>query len=311
MKMDNILINEIIRNWNIRGINTFFEIKENIFKIFAINNQYILKIKPNEKKYFYENFPFLNEKSNFHVENPILTIYGKNYYEDNSKIYLLFNFIEGNHLNEHYSDDYIKQAELLGEAIASFHLITKEINSNKTSKMNMIEDILNYVYNKILEDSSKLDFDFISKVVVEDFRQNFVPIYKDLPKQIIHRDIHPQNILFNDGKLTGIIDLDLLTYGIRIFDPCYCSTSILCEAINDSKRLSKWLKIFHQIIFSYNNVNELNEKEKKNIIYVLFSIQLIFIVFYYDNIEEVKINENILKWLYENKENITNDIMKI
>jgi len=303
-------MNVIIKNWNIGEINTFFQIKENIFKIITINNLYILKIKTNEQKAFYEYFPYFNEKNNFNVEKPILTIHGKNYYEDNNKIYLLFNFIEGNHLNEHYSDDYLKQAELLGRSIASFHIITKEINSNKISKMNIIEDILNYVYNKILEDRSKLDFEFISKVV-EDFRQNFVPIYKDLPMQIIHRDIHPQNILFNNGELTGIIDLDLLTYGIRVFDPCYCSTSILCDAINDSKKLNKWLDIFHQIIFSYNNVNELNKKEKENIIYVLFSIQLIFIAFYYDNIEEVKFNEKMLKWLYENKENITDKIMKI
>ena len=52
----------------------------------------------------------------------------------------------------------------------------------------------------------------------------------NLIEHLIHRDAHPENILFKDNKLSGIIDFDIVVIGPRIFDPCYCSSSIFTSS---------------------------------------------------------------------------------
>ena len=72
----------------------------------------------------------------------------------------------------------------------------------------------------------------------------------ELPRQIIHRDPNPSNILMTD-KQWGILDFDLAERNIRIYDPCYAATAILSEsfeASNDQK-LQKWCKIYKNILY--------------------------------------------------------------
>ena len=57
-------------------------------------------------------------------------------------------------------------------------------------------------------------------------------VYDDLPKQLIHRDVHFGNFLFFEGNLSGYIDFDLSQRNIRIFDICYFLTGLLAEEKN-------------------------------------------------------------------------------
>ena len=40
------------------------------------------------------------------------------------------------------------------------------------------------------------------------FEQGMLQLEDDLPKQLIHRDLHPANMLFDNGRLTGFIDFE-------------------------------------------------------------------------------------------------------
>lgn len=108
---------------------------------------------------------------------------------------------------------------------------------------------------------------------------HFHSLEKDLPKQITHRDLHPANILFNDGKLTGIFDFEMVCIGIRIFDPCYCATSILVGGFQNPQNRCKWTGILRSVFHGYRELIDISVIEQQAIFPVLLGIQLLFMAF--------------------------------
>ena len=49
----------------------------------------------------------------------------------------------------------------------------------------------------------------------------------DLPRQLIHRDFHTGNVLFDGGRLTGLLDFELVREEFRVFDLAYLLSSTL------------------------------------------------------------------------------------
>lgn len=121
---------------------------------------------------------------------------------------------------------------------------------------------------------------------------------------LIHRDINPSNMLFDNGEFKGFIDFDLTEVNIRIFDICYCATAILSECFTNSNiNKNNWIDILNNLIEGYNSINELNEAERRSVQYVIYSIQIICISYFsqYDKYNELtKTNIKILDWLIEN-----------
>ena len=66
------------------------------------------------------------------------------------------------------------------------------------------------------------------------FIDGFGMLYDKLPKQLIHRDPNPSNILFDNGIVTGFIDFDLSEINIRLWDVCYCATGILSDGSDEA-----------------------------------------------------------------------------
>ena len=71
-----------------------------------------------------------------------------------------------------------------------------------------------------------------------DFAENFGKLYDKLPKQLVHRNPHPGNILFENGEVSGIIGFDLSEINIRLWDPIYCATGIMSETGEENHE--KW-----------------------------------------------------------------------
>jgi prepilin-type processing-associated H-X9-DG protein len=67
-------------------------------------------------------------------------------------------------------------------------------------------------------------------------------INRELPIQLIHRDAHPANMLFLDGRISGWLDFELIVRGPRLFDLCYCATSILMNGMDDPDN-ARWLTL--------------------------------------------------------------------
>lgn len=143
-------------------------------------------------------------------------------------VYSLFKFIEA----EYFSPDRasLKSA---ARAIAQIHQCFNWLSPEDTSQINILSrksltyfnKVKNYSLNDFVQikniikkkkNKTKIEV-FVLKNII--FFQNIVkeiahchPPIKKLPKQIIHSDLHPHNLLIKDKEVAAIVDFD----GIRI-----------------------------------------------------------------------------------------------
>ena len=125
--------------------------------------------------------------------------------------------------------------------------------------------------------------------------------YEALPRQLIHRDFHPRNLVFRDGELRGILDFDRVRIGIRLFDLCYLSTAVLSDGFSDPKKREEWLSFVQDLIGGYGAVEPLQQTEGHAFLYVMYLIQLLFIAYHLDEGDTrlADLNLGILFWIYE------------
>lgn len=100
-------------------------------------------------------------------------------------------------------------------------------------------------------------------------------VYDDLPKQLIHRDVHFGNFLFCEGELSGYIDFDLSQRNIRIFDICYFLTGLLSEETDDVLTREEWLASVKSAAAGYESINPLSAEEKKAVPCVMACIEML------------------------------------
>ena len=92
---------------------------------------------------------------------------------------------------------------------------------------------------------------------------------------------------------------------IRIFDPCYAATAILSESFEagNVEKLDKWVNIYKNIIYGYDEVVKLSDAEWKSIPYVVITNQLISTAWFSEQekySELYEINKKMTEWMIEN-----------
>lgn len=105
-------------------------------------------------------------------------------------------------------------------------------------------------------------------------------VYKVLPRQLIHRDVHFGNFLFQDDKLSGYIDFDLSQRNIRIFDICYFLTGLLAVETETPLTKNEWLEMVAAVIEGYESLSALTLQEKEVIPCVMKCIEILFVAYY-------------------------------
>ncbi|EJR63120.1 hypothetical protein IIO_02217 [Bacillus cereus VD115] len=145
---------------------------------------------------------------------------------------------------------------------------------------------------------------------MDQIRTVFKETVHPLPKQIIHRDMHLSNVIFHDNEFQGFIDFELLESNVRVFDLCYCCTSILSELFSDETGRGKWLHIVSKIFEGYYKQSILTREELQSIWYVMLSIQVIFITYFVQLPNLLKLNEEMFFWIFANKEDIEESIVR-
>jgi Ser/Thr protein kinase RdoA (MazF antagonist)/AraC-like DNA-binding protein len=144
----------------------------------------------------------------------------------------------------------------------------------------------------------------------EDYITEFGAVFGKLPKQLIHRDPNPSNILFDGGEVSGFTSFDLSERNLRLWDPCYCATGILSEQRSVDNIYQKWPDILEGILRGYDSVNPLTAEEKQAIFHVICSIQMVFAAWSETQNgaefkELAKTNRNMLRFIADQKERIT------
>ena len=205
--------------------------------------------------------------------------------------YCLMKKLNGNHIDFYEHPEMIN---VLGQELAKLHGAFLKIESEAECKdSNYIEDWQNYIKPGLVNVSNDI-INFIEDI--------FFNLYKDLPKQLIHRDVHSQNVLFDNGKLSGWLDFDISCRNVRIFDMAYLLAGLLVGKTNSPVKIKIWNKLYHELLLGYESVNSLSDTEKEALPYMMMAIELLFVTFWnnYGNIEQRDEAIIVVEWLYEN-----------
>ena len=275
---------------------------------FQVGEEYVLKTSalPGGLKRHIEISQALKE-SDIHVSEPVPAKDGELIVQDGEVYCILCRRIKGSHLDSRklFAKGDEETAYRFGEIIGKLHLALSRLDQDICQENHLYDSFCTHAFQEIRKKAGlRLPTSFE--------REYFGELYKQLPKQVIHRNMNLSYIFVENGRMTGVTDFELSEYGIRLFDPCYAATGILSENFTDRKEcISRWLPLYRKILKGYDDVVHLTEEERKAVPYVIFSIQMICTSYFsgkekYEDLAEI--NERMLMRLIEHKEELCFDI---
>ena len=306
-------LRKVLENWDIDKdlpISDIFimdgaKVSGNVWKV---GKDYILKTGDREKLLKNLSVSKALQRQGFTSSLPVLTKTG-NEYLDGSEIFILTQGLKGNPLakSDRFGDDCGRFGEKYGKSIAQLHKALKTIQEDMSlDEMNLYNNVTEWALPSVKKQNMQWGMG-IDESFFDDYIKNFGKLYDRLPKQLIHRDPNPSNILFEDGEVSGFIDFDLSEVNVRLWDVCYCATGILSEGINEA--YEKWLDILAGILHGYNLEGKLTQEEKQAVFYVICSIQMICIAYFgsHDKFKELaNTNRKMLRYIIQKKKSIDN-----
>ena len=187
--------------------------------------------------------------------------------EYKSKPYVIFEFVEGSHLenpNENQKDQLI-------EKVAEIHNLTKDYTPvNKQFRWNynieLCRELAKKEAAKINTSDSKL------KLAWFESELGRLEFPESLPKGICHCDFHFSNVLFKDGKFVVLIDFDDANYTYLLFDLVGLIES---EAWIRDKDKELNFTLAEKVVLEYTKYRQLRDVEQKH----LFDVYKLSILF--------------------------------
>lgn len=280
-EMENVkkMIYEIIKNWEMEG-----DVQQVDASSWLINKTYVLKSYTKEES-LKRNISIL--KILYEEKIPVPKIIplknGDLYFNRNGHQYILTTQLEGknsidlNKCSEKWLYDF-------GGIIGDLHLAFGKIQNNISYWNNsMIEEMEGWVSQNLLNyEVTYLNKDHARKAIVE-LRE----VYSQLPKQLIHRNIHLGNFLFNDHGFSAYMNFDLSQSNIRIFDVCYFLLGLLSEGNNTRISKDHWFVILKHVVKGYDSKLPLSPVEINAIPCVMKNIELLFVAYFLGQEDEI------------------------
>ena len=227
--------------------------------------------------------------------SPVATTDGQEYIRDGELYFYVTKRLSGTQMVSHSFGD--GDARFVGEIIGQLHLALSKIDDCISDA-----DLLATVRDWALPNAKvalNLSDDFC-----KEYLDTFAALYPKLPRQIIHRDPNPGNIICNHDQW-GFIDFDLAERNARIYDPCYAATAVLSESFG--KDNDKWLEIYRNIICGYDSVAHLTDEERKAIPYVIFANQFVCVAWFAGQNKYAELfgtNKKMTLWLIDRFEEL-------
>ena len=219
---------------------------------------------------------------------PVLTAEGKEYIQDGEVYFYLTRRLPGQQLVAHCFGE--GDGRFVGEILGQLHLALECIE-DCVSEADLLATVRDWALPKT---KSALN---LSDVFCKEYLDTFSELYPALPRQIIHRDPNPGNIICADDRW-GFIDFELAERNARIYDPCYAATAVLSETFGRDN--DKWLDIYGDIICGYDSVVHLTEAERRAIPYVILANQFVCVAWFAEQdkyADLLGVNKQMTKWL--------------
>ena len=221
---------------------------------------------------------------------PVLTSQGAEYILDGETYFYVTRRLPGKQMSARSFGT--GDGRFVGEIIGQLHLALQDIEDCVSEA-----DLLATVRDWALPEAQKalgLSDDFC-----KNYLETFEVLYPVLPRQIIHRDPNPGNIICGGDKW-GFIDFELAERNARIYDPCYAATAVLSETFGDDN--DRWLDIYRDIICGYDTVAKLSEEERRAVPYVILANQFVCVAWFagQDKYAELfETNKRMTVWLLD------------
>ena len=210
-------------------------------------------------------------QSNFPAAEPIAANDGQYFVQHEGKCYVLTTALGGASL----TDVGPREGKWLGQSIAQFQNAVLGLSWGTFPKYE--GRVSNQLTRLKKLRQGRRDVDRLIKLF-EPLRDG-----EQLSEGLIHRDPHPRNMLFSDGRLTGFVDFDLVKVGPRIFDPCYCATGLLVAGWEQKSHRERWPTILASIVDAYYQTARPPLDERRSTLVMLLEIQLIFVIWHIEN----------------------------
>jgi len=299
---------ELLKHWNIGTIRSIepissFSGKASLIRTVA-GNSFILKEKPDRLKAERESSLLLALSAvGAPVAVPLRARAGDCCASDGGRIFCLYPQLPGQVIPEHYGGNAASRAEMYGKAIACLHTyLLKLEHVEGVPEMHLLEQISEWALPCIKKHGLSADAESLERVWKQ-VEPELAPLYPELQIQLIHRDAHPGNMLFDGDRLTGFIDFDQVVRGPRIFDLCYCGTSLLLSGFPDEEKRQAWPGLFHALLQGYQVLAPLHPAEMKALYGTMIAIELLFVAFSleYGEVAAARQNESVVVWLEANR----------
>ena len=306
-------LRRILENWDIPQdlpiLDTYMQDGAKVSgNVWLIGEAYILKTADREGMLKNLRIAEALATQNFTASTPISTKTGAAYL-DGEQITVLTRGIKGSPLakEDRFGADRRAFGCKYGESIARLHralaMIEPEIDP-------LAQNLFAHVCEWALPETKKQNTQYqlgLPDSCFTDYVNHFGVLFDALPKQLIHRDPNPSNILFDGGEVSGFIDFDLSHRNVRLFDPCYCATGILSEWREVDAIYEKWPAVLEGILHGYDRIMPLTDAEKKAVYYVILSIQMSSVAYCepQEALRELaKTNREMLVYIVKNKDRI-------
>ena len=219
---------------------------------------------------------------------PVTTTDRQEYVQDGEVYFYLTRRLPGEQMTPHRFAD--GDGRFAGEIIGQLHLALAKIE-DCVSEADLLATVRDWALPKA---KAALN---LSDAFCKEYLDAFTNLYPNLPRQIIHRDPNPGNIICSHDQW-GFIDFELAERNARIYDPCYAATAVLSETFGQHN--DKWLEIYRDILWGYDSVARLTDEERKAIPFIILANQFVCVAWFAEQdkyAELLEINKRMTAWL--------------
>ncbi len=255
-------ITNLLKLYNIGNLISFHGIREGIentnFFLKTSENEFILtifekRVNKNDLPFFINTMKHLSTQK-FLCPSPIINIEDKYIQELKKKPAVIVNFLNGKSKTKITKEDCLN----VGSNMASMHLKTKDLIFKRQNSLSftgwdaLIQNCINTIPTSILNE--------VEPNILEEIQNSFNFCKRNwpnkLPRGFIHADMFPDNVFFNNNKISGVIDFyfsctDILAYDLAIAINAWC--------FDDNTFFNQ--EKFDSLIKGYSSKRKLSEQE--------------------------------------------------
>ncbi|WP_210340815.1 phosphotransferase enzyme family protein [Alkalicoccobacillus gibsonii] len=234
----------------------------------------------------------------FPVQQPVLSQTNHCLIHHQNKCFVMYTYLEGKPFSSAECLQDPIASTLLGTTIAKMHQSFVSFEASGGWKhSDLYQMVYGFAVKGIGTGVSSERLDSIYAHIEEKIKM----LSTTLPKQLIHRDAHVHNMIFHENELAGVIDFDLVEVNHKLFDLCYCATSVLSEVFYNDELREMWPAFVYRLVEAYNHEWALSDSERSAVWYMMLIIQTIFMAFFRKDQALFEMNEAMFLWIYDHQ----------